>query len=250
MSASSRRAAGISGWLAACAISVVYLAGRYDISVQERPRDTQDAAVAANMDLAPAGNEPVAAKLHEILLAEARAASGPELLVVDRRIAAAEQEFPSDYRFTYQRAQLAVYGRAEHPEAFHHLKRAADKAIRTERAEEMLERLEADGAPGGPLRKLAVGHREWGVIQEALEHREMDPLWQLKTSARHHAAAHTEASPPPTEPHREDPLSARTTAFALLESGKPCQALVALQRMRHDPEAAELYHSAREMCLR
>lgn len=247
MSLTSRSAAGISGWLVVVAMVVAYLAGKYDVSVQDRAHDIRSAAVAATVDLAQGDVDPVAAELHQVLAAAAQTASGPELLAVDRRLAAAEQELPSDYRFTYERAKLAVFGRAEHHEAFHHLKRAAEKAIRTGQAAELLARLEADGARGGPLRRLAVGHREWGILLHALEERDARHLFEI--SAPPHAAHAAGNEAPPPASRVRDPRAIRRTAFLLLEAGRPCQALAVLQPPGAHARASDLYRSARERCL-
>lgn len=248
MSVSTRRAAAISGWLVAMAIAGVHLAGRYDVLIQERSTpsiDTRGAPVAVALNL-PLNR--VGAGHEETLVAAAQGTTGPEIPAADRRLAAAEQDLPSDYRFTYERAKLAVYGRADHHEAFHHLKRAAEKAIQTERAEEMLDRLRADGAAQGPLRKLAVGHSEWARVHEALEHGDARRLWQVRMSARHHAAPRTETVS--SDERSEDPHSARSIVYSLLRSGRPCQALVVLRQVRDTPESEQLYHSVRETCLR
>ena len=158
---SSGRALGTLGWLVAAAVVTLYLMPRYDIVIQERGPRTRAATLAAAV--APGEWKPVVDERYTHLAAEAENAAGADLLAVDRRLEAAERAFPSDYRFTYERATRAVYGRAEHHEAFYHLRRAAEKAIGTERAPEMLDRLEQDGGPKGPLRKLAVGHDEWSA---------------------------------------------------------------------------------------
>lgn len=250
MSPGSRRVIGVLGWVVAAAIVVAHLAGKYDVSVRERAIGTGSPGVAVTARPDPGGAAPVADDLLRALVGEAQAASGRDLLVVDRKLAAAEQQLPSDYRFTYARAKLAVYGRDEHHEAFHHLKRAAEKAIRTRRAAEMLQWLEADGAPHGALRKLAVGHREWAQLEAALTRGDGHRLWRASAPAHDPVERHAgTAEPAPESPH-EDAHSARTTALSLLELGKPCQALVALRPVRDDPETEHLYHSAREDCLR
>ncbi len=289
-----RRTVDSFGWLVVAAIVSMYLVAKYDITIQERRPSTAKAAAAAPTNVARAELLPVVARPHDLarttsredlspqerypaatglglpavgadaeaeysrLAKAAQNVSAAELLTVDRRLEAAERALPSDYRFTYERARLAVYGRAEHHEAFYHLRRAAEKAIATERAPEMLDWLEEDGRPNGRLRRLAVGHVEWTLLHEALEHGDRHRLWQERGS-RHSAhtpmrkaAAHREETVSASAPmqHTERASSARMRASSLLESGEPCGALVVLQRVRADPEVEEMSRYARELCLR
>ncbi len=219
MSSGSGRTLGISGWLVAAAVAILYLMARYDVTIQERGPRARPAALAAA--LAPSESKPVVDQRYTQLAAEARHAAAADLLALDRRLEAAEREFPSDYRFTYERAALSVYGRADHHEAFFHLRRAAEKAIGTEGSREMLHRLKRDGSSNQRLAKLAVGHEEWSVLSEALENRDADRLW------------HEHAS------HRPAPAAT------------PCiDALIALRQVRADPEAEHEYRRLEALCLR
>ena len=195
-----------SGWLVAAAVAALYVVAEYDVTIREREPAASTAAAASGFDVAPAEPEPAGSARYRSLAAQAQKPLGVELLSIDRGLEAAEREFPSDYRFTYERAGLAVYGRAEHHEAFHHLKRAAEKAIRTERADEMLERLEHDGGPEGRLRRLAVGHSEWRRLHEALEHGDIDGLW--------HEHGKHEAEWTPQAPSADSPRSCSPTSSA------------------------------------
>ncbi len=238
------RALRSSGWLVAAAVVALYVMAEYDVTIRERGPAAGTAAAASGSYGAPDEPEPTGSPRYRSLAAQAQNASGAELLDIDRRLEAAEWEFPSDYRFTYERARLAVYGRAEHHEAFYHLRKAAEKAIRTEKAGEMLERLEHDGGPEGRLRRLAVGHSEWRVLHEALEHGDTDGLWN------EHRKHEAKSAPPATQPS-EQTLSARMRASSLIDSGEPCiGALVALQHVRTNPEAKAIYRDMRELCLR
>ncbi len=96
---------------------------------------------------------------------------------MDELLRAAESEFPLEFRFSYERAKVAVFGRHEHHEAFGRLSRAAEKAIATGRSGAMLEMLRSDGAQSGPFWKLARGHSEWHQIHAALEHGDREALW-------------------------------------------------------------------------
>ncbi len=294
MSPGFRRAVDSFGWLVVAAIVSMYLVAKYDITIQERRPTSAKAAAAAPTHVARAELRPAVARPHDSaptasrddlsppeqvptatglglppvgvdagaeysrLAAAAQNASAAELLSVDRSLEAAERALPSDYRFTYERARLAVYGRAEHHEAFYHLRRAAEKAIATERAPEMLDWLEEDGRPHGRLRRLAVGHGEWTLLHEALEHGDRHRLWHERgsrhsahTPVRKVAALQEEtASASGPMPHTQLAASARMRATSLLESGDPCGALVVLQQLRADPEVKEMSRYARQMCLR
>ena len=165
----SGRALEISGWLVAVVVASMYVVAKYDVTVEERGPPNRATVLAAAVDVAQGEAKPAVDERYTDLALEVQIAAGADLLALDRSLMAAERESPSDYRFTYERAKLAVYGRAEHHEAFFHLFKAAEKAIETARTHEMLDRLERDGRPNGRLRRLAVGHDEWSVLHEALE---------------------------------------------------------------------------------
>ena len=114
---------------------------------------------------------------YEELRARGRRVTGDALLTLDQELRDAEEEFPLDFRFSYERATLAVFGKHEHHEAFRRLRRAAEKAIETQTSDAMLEMLRRDGERNGPFWKLARGHRPWNAIHEALEHRDRQKLW-------------------------------------------------------------------------
>ena len=233
----SGRALGILGWLVAAAVAITYLMARYDVTVHRAP-------LAAAVKVAQGEVKAVVDEQYTDLAAVVQIAAGADLLAVDGRLEAAEREFPSDYRFTYERATLAVYGRAQHHEAFYHLRRAAEKAIGTERAPEMLDRLEQDGGPKGPLRKLAVGHDEWSVLHEALENRDRDRLW-------HTHASHLPAPPTNWKRARSNHSADYASAPIPLEHRTPCiDALVALRKVPMDQGAKSKYQRLREVCLR
>ncbi|PWT87576.1 MAG: hypothetical protein C5B55_14550 [Blastocatellia bacterium] len=80
-----------------------------------------------------------------------------------------EKRYPNDYRFPYERAKLAInqQDKMSHEEAFSALSLAAEKAIKSERAEEMLDGLETDKTTD--FHKLSHGHREWTQIVDALK---------------------------------------------------------------------------------
>ena len=90
---------------------------------------------------------------------------------LDELLKAAQNDYPHDYRFAYLRAQLAVYGRSAHHDAFEQLFHAAEVAITNDDAELMLRRITEDSDHDGPLHKLAHGHGEWQTLLAALRRR-------------------------------------------------------------------------------
>ncbi len=110
-------------------------------------------------------------------LREKRIAAGAsdrsEILKAFARI---EKQYPNDYRFPYERAKLAIKGHetSSHDEAFAVLSLAAEKAINTGKAHEMLNGLEADKA--GDFHKLSHGHHEWTQLEEALKSKDKSSL--------------------------------------------------------------------------
>ena len=97
-----------------------------------------------------------------------------------KELTAAEEQFPNDYRFPYERAKLSINDRETHShhEAFDALLLAAEKAIKSGKASEMLSSLEADKE--GDLRKLARGHGEWKQLENALQSKDGSML-SIKT---------------------------------------------------------------------
>lgn len=79
---------------------------------------------------------------------------------------------PNDYRFPYERARLAVYGRVEHPSGFTLLFAAAEIAIVNGDADEMLNAIEKDAVEGGGFYRLSSNHEEWPTILRALRTRD------------------------------------------------------------------------------
>ena len=86
-----------------------------------------------------------------------------------RAFARTEKRYPNDYRFPYERAKLALKRRekAARKDAIKALSVAAQKAIRADKAKEMLKGLEADKR--GDFQQLANGNRDWKQVVEALK---------------------------------------------------------------------------------
>jgi hypothetical protein len=88
-------------------------------------------------------------------------------------LAKVEKQYPRDYRFPYERAKLAMKG--SHPDAaFKALTAAAEKAIQTGKAGEMLSGLEEDKS--GDFSKLSQGRFEWSRLVAALKRKDTSLL--------------------------------------------------------------------------
>jgi hypothetical protein len=84
-----------------------------------------------------------------------------------------EKQYPRDYRFPYERAKFAVQG-SRRTEAFKALNVAAEKAITTGKANEMLNGLETDKS--GDFSKLSQGRFEWSRLVAALKKKDTSLL--------------------------------------------------------------------------
>jgi hypothetical protein len=87
-----------------------------------------------------------------------------------------ERKYPRDYRFPYERAKLVVKGSQSdaRDEAFKALSAAAERAISTGKANEMLSGLETDKT--GDFHRLAQGRQEWTRLVAALKRKDTSLL--------------------------------------------------------------------------
>ena len=87
-----------------------------------------------------------------------------------------ERKYPRDYRFPYERAKLAAKGSlsGSRDAAFKALSVAAERAISTGKASEMLTGLEEDKA--GDFHRLAQGRTEWTRLVAALKRKDSSLL--------------------------------------------------------------------------
>lgn len=88
---------------------------------------------------------------------------GPQIVAA---LEAAEKKYPTDYRFSYERAKLSIKGVISHHEAFEALFAAAEKAIDNGKSQEMLNDLMSD--KDGDFYKASRGHHEWDRLVDAL----------------------------------------------------------------------------------
>lgn len=92
---------------------------------------------------------------------------------IDAALRAAEMKYPTDYRFTFERAKLVSVGQGHH-EAFSVLFQAGQKAIDSGKADEMLDSLMAN--KDGDFSKLSKGHDEWKHLEEGLRNKDKSKL--------------------------------------------------------------------------
>jgi hypothetical protein len=123
-----------------------------------------------------AGNENERARPEDDALLKLRqkrmGASAADRSNISRDFARAEKEYPTDYRFPYEHAKLAVAApqTKSFDAAFKALFAAAERAIKAGKAQEMLQGLHADKA--GDFQKLAHGHPEWAQLVQALRNKD------------------------------------------------------------------------------
>jgi hypothetical protein len=105
-----------------------------------------------------------------------QSASDTERARIVKAFAKIEKQYPRDYRFPYERAKLAAKGtkKASQTEAFKALNVAAQKAITTGKANEMLSGLETDKA--GDFSELSQGHYAWARLVAALKRKDTSLL--------------------------------------------------------------------------
>ena len=100
------------------------------------------------------------------------AASSSERSKIVQAFTKVEKQYPRDYRFPYERAKFVAKGKrlSRRSEAFKALNVAAEKAITTGKANEMLNGLESDKT--GDFSELAQGRYEWSRIVAALKRKD------------------------------------------------------------------------------
>lgn len=86
----------------------------------------------------------------------------------------AEEKYPADYRFTYERSKLFGKGMISHDEAWDALYQAAEKAIDNHKAAEMSSDMTAKA--DGDFKRLSRGHTDWSVIIQALDNNDKAAL--------------------------------------------------------------------------
>ncbi len=115
-------------------------------------------------------------KLRKRRIAVADSATVADRSAILQAFARAEKQYPSDYRFPYERAKLTMKESQSHShdDAFNALSLAAEMAINSGKAHEMLDDLKAD--KGGDFHKLSHGHHEWADLAEALKKKDTSLL--------------------------------------------------------------------------
>ena len=101
-------------------------------------------------------------------------ASSSERSKIFQQFAKVEKQYPRDYRFPYERAKFAVKTSRRSRDAFKALNVAAEKAITTGKANEMLTGLESDKT--GDFSEISQGRYEWSRIVAALKRKDTSLL--------------------------------------------------------------------------
>jgi hypothetical protein len=127
---------------------------------------------------APARSSPASSSDDDLKkLRETRITTGKlNRSVVLDAFALMEKRHPDDYRFPYERARLSIEASEihSHDNAFAALSLAAEKAIDSGKANEMLDDLKKD--KDGDFRKLSRGHAEWMQVEGALKRQDKSLL--------------------------------------------------------------------------
>ena len=101
-----------------------------------------------------------------------RSASASDRSKIFQAITKIEKQYPRDYRFPYERAKLVAkaWRKSSRTEAFKALNVAAEKAINTGKANEMLNGLENDKT--GDFSEISQGRYEWSRLVAALKRKD------------------------------------------------------------------------------
>jgi hypothetical protein len=147
---------------------------------ESTPVNTQNAATPAQPIIEAKSVASPSVSPEDELLARLRerriTASNSERPKIVEAFAKIERKYPRDYRFPYERAKLVVKSEqtGSRNEAFKALSVAAEKAISTGKASEMLSGLETDKA--GDFHRLAQGRQEWTRLVAALKRKDTSLL--------------------------------------------------------------------------
>jgi hypothetical protein len=147
---------------------------------ESNPVNTQSAATPAQPIIEAKSVASPSVSPEDELLARLRerriTASNSERPKIVEAFAKIERKYPRDYRFPYERAKLVVKSEqtGSRNEAFKALSVAAEKAISTGKASEMLSGLETDKA--GDFHRLAQGRQEWTRLVAALKRKDTSLL--------------------------------------------------------------------------
>jgi hypothetical protein len=136
-------------------------------------------APAPTAEMKPASPQPPSSSIEDNELERLRqlrnVASSSDRSKILQRLSETEKKYARDYRFPYERARIVVGLKKNfREEAFAALTRAAQKAIHSGKAVEMLQNLNKD--KDGDFQKLSNGNREWAQLQRALKSKDVSVL--------------------------------------------------------------------------
>lgn len=89
---------------------------------------------------------------------------------LDEELKKAELTYPTDYRFTFERSVINVYGHKTHNEAFMLIYNAAEKSIKSGKAKDLIQVMNSEGELKGVNHDYwrLTDHPEWTQIMKAL----------------------------------------------------------------------------------
>ena len=100
---------------------------------------------------------------------------------IEKQLIIAQKQFPRDYRFTYKLIKFKIDPtETEHDRDLQLLKKAAVIAIQSDRTEQLLAEMKRDRIEVRNMRKLYLDHREWDLIVEALEEKDINLVRRLQ----------------------------------------------------------------------
>lgn len=100
---------------------------------------------------------------------------------IEKQLILAQKQFPRDYRFTYKLIKFKIDPtETEHDRDFELLKKAAVIAIQSDRTEQLLAEMKRDRIEVSNMRKLYLDRREWDLIVEALEEKDINLVRRLQ----------------------------------------------------------------------
>lgn len=141
--------------------------GVQSLPSQASTQEVKGGVTTATIPLRNAGTHPEDEELKKLSEKRITATASDRSAILEAFVKA-ENQYPNDFRFPYERARLATEQKSSsHAEAFNALTLAAVKAINSGKAHEMLDKLEADKA--GDFRRLSRGHQEWLRLADALK---------------------------------------------------------------------------------
>jgi hypothetical protein len=142
-------------------------------------QDAQQAARSANISPTSAQTPALKPEDYELLTVRERIVNArpSERSRIDEDLRSAEQKYPGNYHFPYERAKLFAKGSASYDEAFAALIAAAERAMDAGQAKEMLSDL--TNGKDTYFRNISRRHDDWNALVTALKNEDRAKLEDL-----------------------------------------------------------------------